>query len=126
MINTADINHIFPNIGEARGVSDRILRRMRVKKIGRSSDFTTGQVFDARARIQIPLNRDVGSRVKAGFSDIVLCTSFTQRGDSGAAVLSDSNDVIGLVMAGSHKVTAVCRIMPIFKTLGLRLWRPTA
>jgi hypothetical protein len=123
MIDPNQISHIYPNVGEVRTISDRILRNMRVKKIGRTTGQTFGVVADPFARIRVRLPQSANSTVQVGFRDVVFCTSFTQRGDSGAAVLSDSNALLGLVIAGTHKVTVFCRIVPIFEALKLRLWR---
>jgi hypothetical protein len=125
MLNRSDLDHVYPNLGEVAAVSDKIRRKMAVKKIGRTSSYSTGSVFDTNARIFISLPRQQGSRVRVGFSDVVLCTKFTEPGDSGAGVLSETNELVGLAIAGSSRVTVFCRAKPIFDKLGLRLWRPT-
>lgn len=115
-----------------RGVG-RVLRRgMPVKKVGRTTDFTTGIVNDVHFRFsldyKLPGHRSqfygrAGHRNsgRVGFRDQVLCTRYTAGGDSGSAVLNRYGRVIGLHFAGSPSTSIFSPIRTVFRRLRLRL-----
>ncbi len=70
---------------------------MQVTKTGRTTGTTTGKVIGIAARLQI--NYPVGL---VGFRDQVLCTRYTEGGDSGSLVLDKkTKKAVGLHFAGS-------------------------
>lgn len=113
----------------------RVLRRgMEVQKVGRTSDHTVGLTLDVDFRFQMPYKKPGhrsdffgreghAERGMAGFRDQVLCTRFTEQGDSGAAVLNRRGHLLGLHFAGSPSASVFSPIRPIFEALQLRLYR---
>ncbi|MEK9502699.1 hypothetical protein WI372_17015 [Gemmatimonadota bacterium DH-20] len=117
-----------------RGVARTLRRGMEVQKVGRTTDHTLGLTLDVDFRFQMPYKRpghrsaffdraghtDTG---RAGFRDQVLCTRYTDQGDSGAAVLNRRGYLLGLHFAGSPAASVFSPIRPVLRALGLRLHR---
>lgn len=107
-----------------RGVSRRLSRGMRVKKTGRTTDFTIGVIQDLHYRVRIPYKSsktNPNARRTAGLRDLVLCSRYTAGGDSGSIVLNDRNYAVGLHFAGSPSTSIFCRIRNVFDLLDVRL-----
>jgi hypothetical protein len=77
----------------------RARRGMNVTKVGRTSGRTTGRVLDVNFRTVV-FYPGVG---EIGFIDQVLCTRYTQAGDSGALVMDkETGKAVGLHFSGSE------------------------
>lgn len=118
-----------------RGVARTLKRGMEVQKVGRTTDHTLGIVLDIDFRFQMPYKRPGhrsafferpghSDRGRVGFRDQVLCTRYTEQGDSGAAVLNRRGYLLGLHFAGSPAASVFSPIRPILRALGVRLYRP--
>ncbi|NNF38680.1 MAG: hypothetical protein HKN71_08430 [Gemmatimonadetes bacterium] len=117
-----------------RGVA-RVLRRgMEVMKVGRTTDHTVGVVQDVDFHFPMDYKRPGhrsehfarpghGERGRVGFRDQVLCTRYTDVGDSGAAVLNRRGYLLGLHFAGSPAASVFSPIRPIFRALRIDLER---
>ena len=106
------------------GVSRALARGMAVKKVGRTTDFTTGVIQDLHYRVRIPYGiskTDPRIRRSAGFRDLVLCSRYTAAGDSGSIVLNSRNRAVGLHIAGSASSSIFCRIQNVFDALNIEL-----
>lgn len=106
------------------GVSRALARGMAVKKVGRTTDFTTGVIQDLHYRVRIPYRTsrtDPRIRRSAGFRDLVLCSRYTAGGDSGSIVLNSRNRAVGLHIAGSASSSIFCRIQNVFDALNIEL-----
>lgn len=103
------------------GVTTNLRRGMRVHKVGRTTDLTTGIIQDVHFRLSMTFRRSGQGRARVGFRDQVLCTRFTQGGDSGALVLSSSNRAVGLHFAGSPSASVFNRIAHVLETLEVEL-----
>lgn len=103
------------------GVSTNIRRRMRVQKVGRTTDYTTGVVLDVHYRLSLSYMRPGGGTGRVGLRDQVLCSRYTQGGDSGSAVLNSRKRVVGLHFAGSPSTSIFNRIENVFNLLDLEL-----
>ncbi|MEO8724051.1 MAG: hypothetical protein ABI395_11140 [Sphingobium sp.] len=90
-----------------------------VHMTGRTSGRSVGQVVDTAARLRLRYPRGPKSTSYVGFTDVVLCTPFTRRGDSGAAVLDGNDAVVGLVMAGSDRASIFCKIGYVIDQLNI-------
>lgn len=108
-------------VGQPSGIGRTIRRGMSVQIVGRTSGRAVGQVVDPSARLRLRYPRGRRTTAYAGFLDIVVCTPFTQKGDSGAAVLSERNEVLGLVMAGGTRASIFCKMAHICDSLGIEL-----
>ena len=103
------------------GVSRTLRRGMRVQKVGRTTDYTTGVISDIHYRLALRYKKPGGGSARAGLRDQVLCTRFTAGGDSGSAVLNMSARVVGLHFAGSPSTSIFNKIDNVLKALDIEL-----
>jgi hypothetical protein len=96
-------------------------RGMKVTKVGRTTGLTHGEVRDVNFRFVLDYGAGVGS---VGFTDQVLCTRYTDGGDSGSLVLEeDTGRVVGLHFAGASGGSVFSPIRPILRRVRGRLIR---
>lgn len=106
------------------GVSETLQRGMSVKKVGRTTDLTTGVVQDLHYRMRVSYPTSTATppaRKQAGLRDLVLCSRYTAGGDSGSLVLNDRHRAVGLHFAGSIASSIFCRIRSVFDALDVEL-----
>ncbi len=115
-LNSADVNDEIFNIGPIQGTVTGELG-MAIKKSGRTTGFTTGEI----QQIDVTANVQYGAGQVAVFTDQLLAGAMSQGGDSGSAVLDDSNRLTGLLFAGSDTTTIINRIENVFNALGISL-----
>ena len=110
-------------LGVAPAASDESIRRgMQIKKVGRTTGYTTGVVQDVHFRTALTYSRPSGVRTRrVGFRDQVLCSRYSDAGDSGATVLNRSNRVIGLHFAGAAAGSVFNRIQHVLRLLRVEL-----
>ena len=110
-------------LGVAPAGIGRVIRRgMNVRKVGRTTGHTTGIVQDVHFRTALRYQRGDGTRTaRAGFTDQVLCTRYSDGGDSGAIVLNSSNRAIGLHFAGAPAGSVFNRIRNVLRLLRVEL-----
>ena len=94
-----------------------------VRKSGRSSGVTTGEVLYTDAEVTV----DYGNNHQAHFVDQIVVEqsnwSFAQAGDSGSAV--DMNgEFVGLIFAGTPDRVIVCKAQHIIDGLGIAVEPP--
>ncbi len=107
-----EILHIGPIKGQVRGELD-----MAIKKCGRTTGFTQGEIQQIDVTVKVQFG---GGRV-ALFTDQLLAGAMSQGGDSGSAVLDESDRLVGLLFAGSDNSTIINRIENVFSSLDLSL-----
>jgi len=94
---------------------------MRVRKYGRTTEYTEGTVTLLSATVNIAYNTSRGQRT-ARFVDQVICTGMSAGGDSGALVVDTAaNTAIGLLFAGSPQATIFTPIQTVLDMLGIDL-----
>ncbi|MCG7981798.1 MAG: S1 family peptidase [Candidatus Thiodiazotropha lotti] len=122
LIRSRSATNIIPILGTPlQGISTELSRDMDVKKVGRTTGLTTGIILDTDFYFR-PLMPTAGRRRRrAGFSQQVLCTRFTDNGDSGSAVLNKNNELVGLHMAGSDRGSIFNKIDNVFRLFNLEL-----
>lgn len=103
------------------GVSNAIRRGMRVQKVGRTTDYTTGVVTDVNYRLALRYPKPGGGAGRVGLRDQILCTRYTAGGDSGSAVLNSRGRIVGLHFAGSPSTSIFNRIKNVFQALDIEL-----
>jgi hypothetical protein len=114
--------HVIRLLGEGpTGITTNLRRGMHVHKVGRTSDLTLGIIQDVHFKLHFPLRKTARRRARAGFSDQVMCSRFTERGDSGALVLSSSGRAVGLHFAGSVSASIFNRIDNVLDALDVDL-----
>jgi hypothetical protein len=95
-------------------------RAPRVRKIGGASGVTTGRVVDVAA----PVENSNGPQRQHNIVVRGTDGSFVSPGDSGALVLNDRHQAIGLVWGRSDHdptVAYACHIHPVLDRLGVTL-----
>lgn len=90
---------------------------MPVKKSGRTTGFTTGQI----QQIDVTSQVNYGPNLTATFTNQLMAGSISQGGDSGSAVLDNDNNIVGLLFAGSSTTTLINRIQDVFSGLEVTL-----
>lgn len=85
-----------------------------VKKSGRTTGVTVDQVIGIDASANVGYDKGT-----ATFVDQIICGPMSAGGDSGSIVYDDAGNAIGLLFAGSDKVTIVNRIQDVFDTMGI-------
>lgn len=94
---------------------------MRVRKYGRTTEYTEGTVNLLNATVNIAYNTSRGQRT-ARFVDQVICTGMSAGGDSGSLVVdAASNVALGLLFAGSPQATIFTPIQTVLDMLGIDL-----
>jgi hypothetical protein len=115
-LNEQDVSDQILEIGAIQGVAQGELG-MAVKKSGRTTGLTTGQILqvDVSVSVQYGLGR-IGF-----FTDQLMAGAMSQGGDSGSAVLDQDDRLVGLLFAGSDNSTIINRIENVFSALEVSL-----
>lgn len=88
-----------------------------VEKTGRTTNFTTGRILAIHATVDVNYG---GGRV-ARFADQIVTSNMSAGGDSGSLVCDISEGAVGLLFAGSSRVTIVNSILQVQNRLRIRL-----
>jgi hypothetical protein len=111
-----DVKDEILQIGAIQGSAEGELG-MAVKKSGRTTGFTTGEI----EQVDVTVNVQYGAGQIAMFTDQLMAGAMSQGGDSGSAVLDENNRLVGLLFAGSDTTTIMNRIQNVFSELGVSL-----
>lgn len=87
-----------------------------VKKFGRTTGLKRGEVRTTDARVRVRYSDGVKE-----FTGQIIADSFSDGGDSGSAVVNEEGDLVGLLFAGSSKVTIANPIADVFEETSLVL-----
>jgi trypsin-like peptidase len=113
------VSQILPGVGPIKGWVDKenLQIGQRIRAIGRTSGLVEGRVtaFMIWNRIDNPEPLE--------FEGLIETTNISGPGDSGAPVFTDDGQLIGMVYAGSPKVTLVMPIGPVLRALEVDLVR---
>lgn len=88
---------------------------MKVKKSGRSSGLTHGQI----TQVNVSANVNMGNGKIAIFMDQFAMGPLSKPGDSGSIILDEGNRAVGLLFAGSDAITLANRYSNVRKALKL-------
>jgi len=88
-----------------------------VQKTGRTTNYSTGKIMALHATVDVNYG---GGRV-ARFADQIVTSNMSAGGDSGSLVCDIKEGVVGLLFAGSSRVTIVNSILHVQRLLGIRL-----
>lgn len=103
-------------IGEPQGVAEGTLG-LSVQKSGRTTGLTNGEIEQVDATVQV----SYGAGLVATFTDQLVAGAMSSGGDSGSAVLDESNRVVGLLFAGSQSTTIINRIQHVVEALNVQI-----
>lgn len=99
-----DIDCTIVDIGEVEGTST-VSVGDRVRKRGRTTELTVGEVDAVGATVSVPYDPSIGTITLTNQIIITADTSanpaFGLGGDSGSVVVNDDNEVVGLYFAGN-------------------------
>ena len=102
-----------------KGASGGFREGTKVILRGASSGTSIGKVKSTSTHLNIHYP---GSGLSARFKGLVLCTPFSEAGDSGSIVLNLNNDkVLGLLIAGSEAASAFIPIQHVLAELAVDL-----
>jgi hypothetical protein len=102
-------------IGPPKGVHAATLGTP-VKKSGRTTGLTHGQVIQIAVTTQVSYNGRM-----ARFTDQLMAGAMSAPGDSGSAVLNEEGYVVGLLFAGSDTTTIINPIQFVLDALGIEI-----
>ncbi|MCL6634383.1 MAG: S1 family peptidase [Peptococcaceae bacterium] len=86
-----------------------------VMKSGRTTGLTSGMVKSISTTLQVEMKEDE----KIWFADQIVTDMPSQPGDSGSVVLDQERKAVGLLFAGSEKLTVFNRITNVMDRLGI-------
>ena len=115
-LNQNDVRNEILNIGVVNQTAEATLG-MSIKKMGRTTGFTTGSVL----QVDVTSSVSYGTGKTAVFVDQLMAGAMSQGGDSGSAVVSSDNKLVGLLFAGSTSTTIINRIQNVFSALSITL-----
>jgi hypothetical protein len=115
-LNQNDVRNEILNIGTVTEIAEASLG-MSLKKMGRTTGFTTGSVL----QVDVTSSVSYGTGKTAVFEDQLMAGAMSQGGDSGSAVVSADNKLVGLLFAGSTSTTIINRIQNVFSALNITL-----
>ncbi|HLV43953.1 MAG TPA: hypothetical protein VKY39_03285, partial [Aggregatilineales bacterium] len=90
--------------------------RKRVIKSGRTTGLTRAQIL----QIGVTVDVQYGERV-ARFTNQIMTSTLSDRGDSGSLVMDYKRRAIGLLFSGSSTVSVVNPIHSVLEALGVEL-----
>ncbi len=105
-------------IGRITGVKQPHLG-MRVRKVGRTTDYTEGTVTVVNTTVDVGYNTARGAKT-ARFTGQILTTGMSQGGDSGSLVVEiGTNSAVGLLFAGSGSASIFTPIQRVLDALNV-------
>ncbi len=107
------ISDEIAGIGKVQGTAQGALG-MRVKKSGRTTGLTEGEITVLDATVEIGYGGP-----SAVFEHQLVATAMSEPGDSGSLVLDEQNRAVGLLFAGSESVTVINPIDAVLTALNL-------
>lgn len=111
-----DVKNEILHIGRVSDIAEGTLG-MSVKKSGRTTGLTEGAID----QIDVTVRVSYGPERVATFTDQLLAGAMSQGGDSGSAVVSSDDRLVGLLFAGSPNTTVINRIQNVFQALQVTL-----
>lgn len=106
-------------IGKVTGTAENRLG-LKVIKSGRTTGVTHGKVRVVHATLQVAL----GEEGVCFFTDQVISDLISRPGDSGSLIFNQNRQAVGLLFAGTEKVTAFNPIQKVATLLGITLTNP--
>lgn len=107
------------SIGTITGTMPAALGQ-RVRKSGRTTDYTESTVALLNATVNVNYNTSRGKRT-ARFTNQVICDPFSEGGDSGSLIVDlNSANAVGLLFAGSPLATIFTPIDAVLNALDVR------
>ena len=119
-LDSGMVTNSYPEIGKPLAGWEDVKVGESVQKCGRTTGYTTGRVLGLHATFTI--SYDMGA-IK--FTDCIVLTPMSDGGDSGSIISDLDMNAIGLLFAGSQKVTIANPIIPVRDYYKLSIWNGT-
>ncbi len=113
-VDPSRLNPAILDVGPVQGTTEAEVG-MKIVKSGRTTGVTRGEVKALHATVQV----DMGDGSEAVFTDQIIATEMSQGGDSGSLVVNENKQAVGLLFAGSDKVTIINRIQNVMEKLSI-------
>lgn len=117
LVQSGLIDELYPQINTKLAGFGEATIGMQVQKCGRTTGYTTGRVLGLNASFTIEY--DFGN---ATFDKCIVTSAMSQGGDSGSIIQDMNERAIGLLFAGSPKVTLANPIDIVQSYYGLKLY----
>lgn len=111
--NDEDVLDTILEVGELEGMIEPEVG-MKVKKSGRTTGLTHGEITATEATVNVYLDDGAGI-----FADQIVMSPMCEGGDSGAIILTEDNKVVGFLCAGSDQTTIANKFSNVAQELGL-------
>jgi len=115
MVNEVEIDRNIYRIGEPVGIEQAALG-MKVQKSGRTTEYTEGVIIGIEASISVSYSQGT-----ALFDGQIISDIPCAGGDSGSAVLTYGNKLVGMLFAGGEGITIMNPIEDVFRALGISI-----
>jgi len=112
--NPKKLNPEVLEVGKITGVAEAE-PGMTIIKSGRTTGVTKGTVKVVNATVSV----EMGDGTEAEFHDQILASEMSQGGDSGALGVNERRQAVGLLFAGSDKVTVFNKIQNVMDKLDI-------
>jgi hypothetical protein len=116
-----EIDNEIPGIGYLNGFNDDVNVGDVLRKCGRTTQLTHGNVIATNASVYV--NYD---RVTYLFKDQIITSDMSDGGDSGSVTVDANNNAVGLLFAGSSNSTVHNRIRYPRASFGLEIYNPVS
>ena len=111
------ISNMIIDIGEIKGITKAVLNQ-KIKKVGCATGLTTGKVTTIGATVEIPASDEL----KIFYKDQIISDIDGNQGDSGAIVLNDYDEVLGLLVGGGGGMTLINDIHKVLDLLNVEIY----
>lgn len=115
-LQEGDVARGIHAIGDVKGIAEPKIDQQLMKS-GRTTGLTKGRVTHLEATVTVSYGRGRS----ATFEGQVLASSMSEGGDSGSLVLDQKKRAVGLLFAGSDRVTVLNRIEDVLTALHVEL-----
>lgn len=115
------VNDIYPEINQRLSGFAGVQVGQSVQKCGRTTGYTTGRILGLNASFTIQY--DFGM---ARFDQCIVISAMSQGGDSGSIIQDMAGNAVGLLFAGSNKVTIANPIDIVRQYYGLQIYSEIA
>ena len=109
-------------VGQLSGFRDDLAVGETVQKVGRTTGHTVGRVIATDGVVNVRYGPRLGV---IEFEDQIITDHMSEGGDSGSLLLDMSNNVVGLLFAGSSSVTIHNKIKYPREQWGLQVYDPS-
>ena len=117
LINEGLIDHKYPHLNAELSGFGTAKVKQSVQKCGRTTGYTAGRVIALHGEFTV--GYDFGG---ASFNNCIVTSSMSKGGDSGSMIMDMDMRAIGLLFAGSAKVTLANPIDAVKDYYGLQMW----